>query len=93
MLLKKGLSEIAQLDWVAEVRQEGFMVGIELIKFDPKLRMGSKICTAATKLGVFLRPLGDVIILMPPLSITAKELHLLLDTTKACIISCCGHQI
>jgi adenosylmethionine-8-amino-7-oxononanoate aminotransferase len=89
--LTAGLIEINDLEWVAEVRQEGFMVGIELQGFEPNLRMGSKVCDLAIEKGVFLRPLGDVIVLMPPLSITKNELHLLLETTKTCIISCCGH--
>lgn len=89
--LTEGLTNIAALQWVAEVRQEGFMVGIELTGFSPSEQMGTRVAAAATQRGVFLRPLGDVIVLMPPLSITSKELHLLLETTKACIISCCGH--
>ena len=90
--LRHGLASIAALEWVAEVRQEGFMVGIELGGVSPEDRMGTRVCTLATQKGVFLRPLGDVIVLMPPLSISSKELDLLLETTKACIISCCGHQ-
>ncbi|HMB94425.1 MAG TPA: adenosylmethionine--8-amino-7-oxononanoate transaminase, partial [Tepidisphaeraceae bacterium] len=62
------LKKIAVLDRVAEVRQKGFMVGIELKGFDPKLRMGAKICESIRKHGVILRPLGDVIVLMPPLA-------------------------
>lgn len=91
--LKAGLSTIADLEWVAEVRQEGFMVGIELRGVDASERMGARVCEAAIEKGVFLRPLGDVIVLMPPLSITENELNLLLETTKTCIISSCGHQV
>ncbi len=89
--LQAGLIAIAQLKGVAEVRQEGFMVGIELRGGDPALRMGARVCEAAIAKGVFLRPLGDVIVLMPPLSLSKKELELLLETTKACIISSYGH--
>ena len=79
---------------VAEVRQEGFMVGIELYEnkknrkaYAPEKRIGFQVTQKAIKNGIFLRPLGDVIILMPPLSISLNELKLLLETCKKCIIS------
>ncbi|MDD5457124.1 MAG: adenosylmethionine--8-amino-7-oxononanoate transaminase [Candidatus Margulisbacteria bacterium] len=91
--LIQGLKEIEKLPQVAEVRQEGFMVGIELCKdrskkicYKPEQRAGFKVTQAAVKKGVFLRPLGDVVVLMPPLSISRKQLNLLLDVTKQCII-------
>jgi len=87
------LKEIEKLPHVAEVRQEGFMVGIELYEdkknnkpYAPEKRIGFLVAQEAIKRGVFLRPLGDVIILMPPLSINPKELKLLLETCKKCII-------
>jgi len=87
------LKEIAKLPHVIEVRQEGFMVGIELCEnkktkkyYAPEKRVGSLVCQEAIKNGVFLRPLGDTIVLIPPLSIDLKELKFLLDTCKKCII-------
>jgi adenosylmethionine-8-amino-7-oxononanoate aminotransferase len=74
---------------VADIRQAGLMVGIEVMK-DPKTSAayssrsltGARIARAARNRGVAIRPLGDVIVLMPPLSITADELDLLLVTTR-----------
>jgi adenosylmethionine-8-amino-7-oxononanoate aminotransferase len=75
------LEELRPLPWVGHLRQAGLMVGIELVKnksgmepFAPALRIGKKICDEARNSGLLLRPLGDVIVLMPPLSITAAEL-------------------
>jgi adenosylmethionine-8-amino-7-oxononanoate aminotransferase len=75
---------VAPLACVGDVRQWGLMVGIELVRdretrapFDPALRVGHRVIQAARTRGVMLRPLGNVIILMPPLSITADELETL----------------
>ena len=94
VLLMNRLSEFEELPHVAQVRQEGFMVGIELaldpekrLLYPEEQRVGWNVAREAIRRGVFLRPLGDVIILMPPLSITEKELNILLDVTKQCIIS------
>jgi adenosylmethionine-8-amino-7-oxononanoate aminotransferase len=77
---------------VADVRQWGFMVGIELVEdknerrsYSPETRMGHKVILEARKRGVLIRPLGDVIILMPPLTIADDELKTLLDVTYDCI--------
>ena len=68
---------------VVDVRQCGFMAGIEL-KGRWEDRAGAKVCQRARKYGVILRPLGNTIVLMPPLSITEKELdHLLAATYQA----------
>ncbi|MGI8773387.1 MAG: adenosylmethionine--8-amino-7-oxononanoate transaminase [Actinomycetota bacterium] len=63
---------IAPLDAVKEVRQQGLMCGVEL---HPDDRRGRKVCAAAVRRGVLLRPLGDVVVLMPPLTITAAEIE------------------
>jgi adenosylmethionine-8-amino-7-oxononanoate aminotransferase len=73
--LAEMLREVAKLDRVAQIRQKGFMVGIELSGFDPKLRMGAQICERIRKHGVILRPLGDVIVLMPPLAMGIEDLR------------------
>lgn len=74
-LLAKLLGPFAKLKQVKEVRQLGFMVGIELnIPARP-------VILKARKLGAILRPLGNVIVLMPPLSISEKELRKLVGVT------------
>ena len=55
---------------VAEVRGRGFMVGIDLGEHDPALRMGHRVTLEARKRGAIIRPLGDDVVLMPPLSIS-----------------------
>jgi len=90
--LAKKLKGFEKLDRVGEVRQMGFMVGIELIKdkrtmepFSWEEGIGVKVCKKVREKGVILRPLGNVIVLMPPLSITLKELGVLLDVTYSSI--------
>jgi adenosylmethionine---8-amino-7-oxononanoate aminotransferase len=64
---------------VKEVRQRGLMVGIELDPPRPGLRWGRRICAGAVARGVLLRPLGDVIVLMPPLTTTKEEIERIVD--------------
>jgi adenosylmethionine-8-amino-7-oxononanoate aminotransferase len=71
---------------VSDVRQWGFMIGIELVEdsrksYPSERRIGHKVILEARKRGVMIRPLGDVIILMPPLSIADDDLKMLLDVT------------
>ena len=78
----------SDLPHVGDIRQWGLMVGIELVRdrgqataYDPAEKIGQRVIRAARRRGVILRPLGNVIILMPPLSITAEELDLLVRVT------------
>ncbi len=75
--LGEKLKMLYNLRSVADVRQKGFMVGIEL-KGSLEDRIGAKVCERVRKYGVILRPLGNVIVLMPPLSISVEELDYLL---------------
>ena len=66
------------------MRQCGVMVGIELVDnrgtkqpFPPEKRIGHRVIMEARKRGVIIRPLGDVIVLMPPLAISKKEIDIL----------------
>lgn len=87
--LRAELETLWELSWVGDIRQYGLAVGIELVRdrdtkveFDPKDRVGMKICREARDKGVFLRPLGDIITMMPPLSITDDELELLVSAVR-----------
>jgi adenosylmethionine---8-amino-7-oxononanoate aminotransferase len=64
---------------VREVRLQGLMGGIELAPPRDGLRWGRRVCAAAVERGVLLRPLGDVVVVMPPLTITSAELGRILD--------------
>ena len=81
---------IAPLDAVAEVRRCGFMVGIQLADFPLPARMGHQVTLAARKRGAIVRPLGDVVVLMPPLSISEAELERLVSITAEAIIEATG---
>ncbi|MDX1565848.1 MAG: aminotransferase class III-fold pyridoxal phosphate-dependent enzyme, partial [Phycisphaeraceae bacterium] len=68
--------------WVVDVRQRGLMVGIELSAdgtaatgFDPSRPLGAAVTDACRKAGLIIRPLGNVVVLMPPLSIDEAELR------------------
>jgi len=97
-LLQQGLAdEIAPLAHVGEIRQCGFMIGIELAEdpatrrpYPPELRMGGRVTQQVREYGVILRPLGDVVVLMPPLSITPDQIKDLVSATARAIREVCG---
>jgi len=95
--LTQGLTPIASLNHVGEVRQRGFMVGIELVAdretkalYPPAERIGHKVILEARKRGLIIRPLGDVIVLMPPLCITTEEIDRLCEITYESIRAVVG---
>ena len=67
-------SRVAPRAGVREVRQRGLMVGVELAPPETGLRWGRRVCAGAVERGVLLRPLGDVVVVMPPLTITEDEI-------------------
>lgn len=77
---------------VGSLRQRGLMIGIELLKdratnqsFDPSELVGRRVCDRSTERGVWVRPLGDVVVLMPPLAISDEEIDLLTSTVMESI--------
>jgi adenosylmethionine-8-amino-7-oxononanoate aminotransferase len=78
-------SDVAPLAGVKEIRQHGLMTGIELDPPTEGLRWGRLVSAACVRRGVLIRPLGDVIVLMPPLTITADEVDRIVDTVRAAI--------
>ncbi len=96
-LNRRLVEEIEPLPHVGEVRQLGFMVGIELVEdrvsrtpYPIDRRMGVKVCQDVRHRGVILRPLGDVVILMPPLAIDNDEIDLLVLAAAQSIAAVCG---
>ena len=84
--LSQQLQRFNSLRHVGEIRQCGFMVGIELVSdkdtkasFPPGERIGHRVIMEARKRGLIIRPLGNVIVLMPPLSMTISELDRLCE--------------
>jgi adenosylmethionine---8-amino-7-oxononanoate aminotransferase len=77
--LRIGLTErLGSHPAVGVIRQRGLMCGVELSPPAPGLRWGRRVCAAAVRRGVLLRPLGDVVVVMPPLTITAEEVERIL---------------
>jgi adenosylmethionine-8-amino-7-oxononanoate aminotransferase len=89
-ILAKLLEPLRDHPHVADIRQRGTMVGIELerssgVAYEPSERIGHRVIMAARERGVIIRPLGDVVVLMPPLAIPIADLERLVDVTSASI--------
>lgn len=84
------LSEVAEMPEVAEVRSCGLMAGIDLGEHDPALRLGHRVVLEARARGAIIRPLGDTIVLMPPLAIDRAELERLVAITAESISVACS---
>ena len=74
---------------VGDVRQKGLMVGIELVEdkstrrpFDSRRRVGAQVCARLRRHGVILRPLSDVIVLMPPLAMELADLKQIVTAVR-----------
>lgn len=88
--LASGLSSsISGLSAVTEVRQQGLMAGVSLAPPREGLRWGRKVCAAAVERGVLLRPLGDVIVLVPILTSTEKEIDRIVSVLGEAIAAEC----
>jgi adenosylmethionine-8-amino-7-oxononanoate aminotransferase len=91
--LAEGLKAIAETKHVGEVRQRGLMIGIELVRdkktkeeFPYDARIGHKVCLAGRRRELMLRPLGNVVVLMPPLSIAPAEVDFLIEALHEAIL-------
>jgi adenosylmethionine-8-amino-7-oxononanoate aminotransferase len=82
--LAAALGRIAELPGVKDIRRVGLMIGIELVS-QPKRFLAAEVCDRIRAHGVILRPLGDVVVWMPPLSIRPEEVTLLESATTAAI--------
>jgi adenosylmethionine-8-amino-7-oxononanoate aminotransferase len=79
------LGELARLPEVAEVRGRGLMAGIDLGEHEPTLRLGDRVAVQARERGAIVRPLGDVVVVMPPLTIGGPELRRLIEIVAVSI--------
>jgi adenosylmethionine---8-amino-7-oxononanoate aminotransferase len=90
--LARLLAPVSALPHVAQVRQRGVMVGIELCAggldepFDPALRTGRQVVLAARRRGVIVRPLGDVVVINPPLVLDDSDASLLVEAVAESIV-------
>ncbi|MFO0945936.1 MAG: adenosylmethionine--8-amino-7-oxononanoate transaminase [Planctomycetota bacterium] len=91
-ILRTRLRELADAPHVGEIRQKGVMCGVELVRdresksrYPNTERRGHQITLEARKRGVIVRPLGDVVVLMPAPGIPADLVHQLCDVVIECI--------
>jgi adenosylmethionine---8-amino-7-oxononanoate aminotransferase len=91
-LLGERLRKMAANRWVGDVRQCGLLAGVELVaekatkrEFPYGLQVGAEVCMAARRHGAILRPLGNTLVLFPPLSISMENLGRLMDIVETCI--------
>lgn len=97
-LLQQRLAEqILPMSHVGDIRQCGLMIGIELVEdkatrkpYPEERRMGARVTQNIRKYGVILRPLGDVIVMMPPLSIEQGQIEELVSATARSTREICG---
>jgi len=80
---------VAVLPGVAAIRRHGLMTGIELAPPEGGLRWGRKVSAACVARGVLIRPLGDVIVLMPPLTVTPDEVEQIVAVVADAIAEVC----
>lgn len=90
--LAARLREFAALRFVGDVRQRGLIGAVELVAdratktpFPWSDQVGARVCARARDLGLLIRPLGDVLVIMPPLSIRLDELDEMLDVMIRCV--------
>jgi adenosylmethionine-8-amino-7-oxononanoate aminotransferase len=88
------LAELLHPVWahaaVRQVRRRGFMVGVELVPHPLAERIGHRVTLEARRRGAIIRPLGDVVVLMPPLSISQEDLRRLVGITAEAIEAATG---
>lgn len=96
-LLSRLLRPLWDLPHVGDVRQRGFMVGIELVEdrqskqpYAPERRIGHQVTMAARAEGLLLRPLGHIMVLMPPLSVSDRELTRMVAILQSAIARVTG---
>lgn len=94
-LMRELLAPLAVQRHVAEVRQCGFIAGIELKRegrepFPPAERVGAKVCVAARRHGLLTRPVRDVVTLLPPYCTSAEQLGQAVSAISRAIAEVCG---
>jgi len=88
--LAERLAPLAGHPHVTDVRLEGLMGGVELAAGGSAGKRGRIACAEAARRGVWLRPLGDVVVVMPPLAIEEKEIDLLASAVAAGVEAAAG---
>ena len=99
-IFEKFYREISEIDIVGDIRHKGMLMGIELVTnrqkktpIHPKKSINKIFFEHGKKNGIYLRTLGNIVMLVPPLAITQKELELLLNNTIKTIKSARSHVL
>jgi adenosylmethionine---8-amino-7-oxononanoate aminotransferase len=86
------LARLKSCRGIGDIRQRGLMAGIEIVEdqqakrpFPPERKIGQRVIKEVRKMGIIIRPLGDVIVLMPPLSSTEDEIVNLVSSAGVAI--------
>jgi len=88
--LRRGLERtLGRHPAVAEIRLRGLMGGIELSPPTGGLRWGRRVSGACVRRGVLVRPLGDIVVIMPPLTVTEVETDRIVATVSAAVDEVC----
>ncbi|MGM0472497.1 MAG: aminotransferase class III-fold pyridoxal phosphate-dependent enzyme, partial [Bacillota bacterium] len=90
--ISQELERFSELEHVGDIRQQGMMVGIELVQdkatkepYDWQDKMGVQVCMEAREKGMIIRPLGNVVVFMPPLASTPEQIGDMLSIIYASI--------
>jgi adenosylmethionine---8-amino-7-oxononanoate aminotransferase len=90
--LGRRLDDLASLPHVGDVRRRGLMAGVELVRdkatltpYPAGLKMGYRVTERCRDFGLILRPLGNVVVMMPPLAISTDQIDFMAETVARCI--------
>jgi len=91
--LDEHLARIARLPYVGDVRRRGLIAAVELVRdvhrktpFPWEERRGQRVCDSARQKGVWLRPLGNVVVIMPPLNIPLEQLDKIMPAVEEGVV-------
>ncbi|HEX6726052.1 MAG TPA: aminotransferase class III-fold pyridoxal phosphate-dependent enzyme, partial [Nitrospira sp.] len=91
-MLTQSMKPMAEMPHVGDIRQSGLMVGIELVKdkqtkepYPLRAKAGHRVASVARTKGLILRPIGNILVLMPPLATSTQELKKMVDIIKESI--------
>ncbi len=96
--LARWLKQLAEMPHVGDIRQQGFMAGIELVRerktkepYPLGDKVGHRVASIARSKGLILRPIGNVLVLMPPLSISTEDLKKMIEILRESIETLLSH--
>ena len=95
--LTRLLNPLATLSHVGDIRQQGFMVGIELVQntqtkepYPFGIKAGHRVAAVARGKGLIIRPIGNILVLIPPLSVSSTALKRMVKILKESISAALG---